>query len=326
MQANWRRLLTITLFVPLLGCASTAVHQTDGTSGPRDGTGGQTDATGGQTDGTGGVSEGPTGGSSALDPTSGSGNAVTPAAGQQYVFEVTYFFMHWGPALEGIFVTADGTVYAYDYFADASDAGAPYPGFDPLSPPGPVPASELAARYGASPRQIGTIAPEDLQARLASVADAQAGVLLQSIPCRDAGEATFLAWVYDTTNATYSPVILGVDGDVAMRNTAGAAVALVDWLGPLYVTAGGRWATWTDDCRLEATELGAVSDCGECPADNACIADCAGGYHCQKFWFEVECPSGSDPLSCACLGAQVCAAGSAWCRGTPTTGLTCEAP
>ncbi|MEJ2219022.1 MAG: hypothetical protein P8099_20745, partial [Gemmatimonadota bacterium] len=127
--------------------------------------------------------------------------------------------------------------------------------------------------------------------------------------------------VYDTNDATYSPVLLGQDGDLAFRNTAAAAASLVDWLVSLY----GQERV----CPFDAPEDVPVSSCDACAADEACVADCDGHYHCQRYWYaspESDCPSGSDPSSCACVGAQICAAGSSWCSGTPTAGLTCVAP
>jgi hypothetical protein len=226
--------------------------------------------------------------------------------------------MHWNATLQGIYVTADGAVYSYDYFAGSPDPDVPVPHFQATAPPGPTTESQLAARYGASPQQIGTIAEDVLAARFAEVGNAQAGVLLQNVHCYDSDAVSYIAWLYDTTTSTYSPVVLGADGDVAFRNTATAAAGLVDWLVTLY----GQ----TRICQFENVDTTRVASCGDCPAEDACVVDCTGIYNCQRYWFGVTCPSGSDPLSCDCVGAQVCAAGSSWCGGSPGTGLTCAAP
>lgn len=271
--------------------------------------------------GAGGQAGAASGGSAGLD----AGADVELPEGQEIVFEVSYENVAWGRELRGHFITADGSIYEYDYFKDDPDATAP--------PPISYPATEAAlrARYGA-PTKTGSVPIEELRARAALIPGAASGVLLSQSWCADTGVATFIGYRFDDVTKTYSPVFLGAQGDRATLNLAPEAESLMRYLEPLgfgfesckfianeCTGASCRslppecpeWqvASVTGGCWGECVSVNtcrSVTDCGVCPGGFACVESKNGDKHCVQ-------PLCASTDVCACPFAPVCAGGAANC-------------
>ena len=261
---------------------------------------------------------------------------VKPPPGQQILFEVSYENYAWQPSLKGIFITADGSVYSYDYFA--GDAGT-----QPPAVVYPATEQELRARYGQSPKKTGSVPVSELYAHFAKVAAAAGGVLLRQNLCADAGESTSVGYLYDAASARYSPVILGMDGDQAGLNLAPEAAELVKWLSQYAPSGGGSCTFMGHECSgatcgspapscpqgqlpsvanscwsdcVNANQCFAVSDCSQCPGGTVCATAKDGTKHC----LQSNCQSTD---ACSCPFTPPCAGGSAFCTSTGPLRVTC---
>jgi hypothetical protein len=260
---------------------------------------------------------------------------VSVPTGQNILFEVEYENFAWAPNLNGVFITADGSVMKYDFFA--SDAGA-----TPPSVVYPATEDEIRARYGPSPTKIGSIPTSELAAHFALVPGAASGVLLRQYACADAGESTTMAYLFDTATARYTPVILGVDGDEAALNLAPEAASLVAWLSQ-YAPLGGSCAFTGQECTgatcgtpapscpsgqlpsvvngcwsdcVSADRCFSVDDCAKCPGGDLCATAVDGSLHCVL----SNCQSAD---GCSCPFTPPCAGGSAFCTSNEPFRLTC---
>lgn len=258
-----------------------------------------------------------------------------PPAGQHILFEVSYENYAWQASLSGVFITADGSVYRYDYFSGRSDASAPTINY-------PATEQQLRTRYGTNPKKIASLPLSQLRAHFAEVAGAADGVLLQQSNCADAGEVTFMGYRFDSATARYSPVILGVNGDQAARNLAPEAASLVAWLSSYlpnsamcqfnsFNCTGATCSTPAPSCPslerpsvvngcwsscVSADRCVSVSGCSECGAGDVCVTGQDGTTHCLR----SNCQS-ADPCSCAVM--PPCAGGSAYCTNLGPLHVRC---
>lgn len=266
------------------------------------------------------------------------GDAAPTPAGQRLLFEVGYVNYAWGFTFSGAYVNADGEVWGYSY----------PPSVDAPGPSAPVPRAgmteaELTGKYAANPKLLTTLSQQELAGAYALVDGAETGSLLAQSSCADAGDVRFVAFRWDATSKTYSPVMLGIIGDLAARNTAPEAAQLMAWLqkttdfssidscapttpfhcagaGCATVACSKSWQTSSCDGKcVDPTRCDAVEDCARCGAGRTCVLDAAGGVHCAA----ASCPTGT--ADCACLGDQVCAGGKAWCKPAGV-GFRCARP
>ncbi len=278
--------------------------------------------------------------------TAGSGNAsgdsgvdtgtsdARPAPSQDILFEVMYENYAWGANLSGVFITADGSIYSYDYYAFAPDASPPsvlYPATE----------QELRARYG-TPKKTGSIPLSELYAHYAQVPGAAGGVLLRQFLCDDAGEITNIGYLYDEATALYSPVILGVEGDQAALNLAPQAASLLTWLSQ-YSSLGGSCTFISAECSGASCGMPApscpshqrpsvVNGCwSDCVSSSSCLSvndcsECGGGAVCataqdgSKHCLQSICASTD---ACSCPFTPPCAGGSAFCTNTGPLQVRC---
>jgi hypothetical protein len=291
----------------------------------------------------------PSCGGQAVETTASSSLAepAVPAPGQRYLFEMTRENFAWGATLKGAYVTADGNVYRYDYYGSNAQAGC-CPFHDAV--PG-MTEQQVTEKYGSGPQLVATVDRATLLAKYALVGPSRGGMLLRQSFCADYGQERAVAWIYDSTAARYTPVVLAAEGDTAVRNTAPEADALAAWMRSLVGdTMTGACAFRTKRCAgqpcpgapacstvtvpvsdnaagcLESCNVAewceSVADCSACAlGQQACLIDQQGGKHCAK-WY----PGCQQGVSCDCAGDNLCAAGAAACRGTPETGLRCVAP
>ncbi|MCC6665628.1 MAG: hypothetical protein IT375_17875 [Polyangiaceae bacterium] len=302
----------------------------------------ESDSGAGGSAGVGGV-----GGSAGVGSTAGSGGVpqdsgvdvappdAPPPPGQNILFEVSFENYAWGKKLKGIFITVDGSVWSYDFFAN--DAGG--------MPPAvvyPATETEIRARYGPAPLKIGSILPNVVLEQFAWVPSTAGGVLLRQMSCADAGDVTSIGYLFDEATARYTPVILGRGGDQSAKNTAPKADDLVAWLaqyanlpvpcafngeactgatcptpaptcpkGQLPSVAGGCWSKCVslDHCL-------AVTDCSQCPGGTVCATGADSSVHC----LQSVCASTD---ACTCPFTPPCAGGPAFCTSTGPMRVTC---
>jgi hypothetical protein len=264
---------------------------------------------------------------------------AAPPPGQRILFEVSYENHAWGSALKGLFITVDGAVYSYDYYASA-EAGS--------YPPAvifPATEQEIASRYGATPQRTSSVPVGELLARHALVESAAWGVLLKEYTCDDAGETSYVGYLYDSATARYTRVILGIDGDMAARNVSAAAGELMSWLrqfgvesfcefraanctgaaceslpptcpnGQVASVVGGCWG----EC-VSVTRCLEVPDCSACKDSAlACATSTTGSHHCLPLY----CASAD---LCSCDFAPPCGGGGRYCTTTAGFEVQCTQP
>jgi hypothetical protein len=315
------------------------------------GTGGDT-ATGGSTD-TGGSTTGGAGGSSgeggATEP------ALEPAAGQHILFELAYSNFAMDHQSQGLYVTADGSVYKYStpvqedgYFGDL------------LLRKDQMTEEEVTAKYGSAPELQTTVPESELLAMFALVAEARTGELFVKYCGNDGGVGEDVAWLYDPSTSLYSPVLLGTGGDTCLGNSNPAADTIMNWLCTL---SGGTDCTslGNADCAGATcsgdppTCLGAnrpsvvdgcwdtcvpntwckeAPSCDDCTEYQVCVITPDGKSHCSDAGCRYEnCPSTFScgtrediEVTCDCAGAEICSGGRAWCKQLDTRKFSCKAP
>ncbi|MBI2394815.1 MAG: hypothetical protein HYV09_34920 [Deltaproteobacteria bacterium] len=271
-------------------------------------------------------------GGSAVDATP----VLPPATGQKLLFEAGYVNYAWGFTYGGTYVTADGAVYRYSYRATS--------GTDPKYPPlrAGMSEEEITAKYASNREVIGKVDPKELSAMYALVTRAEEGALLQTSNCADAGDRTYVAFRYDAASKTYSPVILGGDGDRAIESTAPAGKTLSDWLAKLGgdprdscapmpriactgCTVKACSKSWEvaacDGSCTSPMRCADVSSCAACGTVGTCVLDASARAHCSSL---TTCRGAG--ITCECGGDELCAGGKAWCRGSATTGFRCQRP
>ncbi len=312
------------------GGRSTSSTSTGGTGG---GAGVDSGGSAGTSDG-GPAGTGNVPGDSGVDSTAPD---AKPPPGQQILFEVSYQNFAWQPTLRGVFITADGSVYSYDYFA--GDAGG-----QPPAVTYPATEQEIRSRYGQNPKKTGSVPLDELYAHFAEVEPAASGVLLRQYLCADAGTRSSVGYLYDPATARYTQVILGMDGDQAGLNTSPQAADLVKWLAKYSSSpTGGGCAFVSHECSgatcgspapscpnnqlpsvtnscwskcVNADQCLSVSDCSQCPGGMVCATAQDGSKHCLM----SNCQS-SD--ACSCPFMPPCAGGSAFCTSTGFLRVTC---
>jgi hypothetical protein len=275
-------------------------------------------------------------------PEDSDGAGGTPDAGEtgsapRILFEASYQWEYGSVrVLDGIYLTADGSVFAYDYYGGQDPSS-----FEP--PPRALPRSsleDLETRWGTVSGPIAHVPPEELEARYAQVEDLARGVLLHEMGFLDMAEISYVAYRYDATNERYSRVVLGVSGLFHIRNLVSGADELVAWLSTLQgkfpSTGWGQecvGATCTepppqcpwgvpsvhDGCWgacIRATSCLEVSDCSWCDAPSVCAASTTGSLHCSRRCGEDDacdclygpCAGGRDFCSLGLGGMVVCGA------------------
>lgn len=263
-------------------------------------------------------------------------DAAPPAAGQKLLFEAGYVNYAWGFTFSGIYVTAEGDVFRYEYPA----TGGPEPELPRLR--AGMTEEEISRKYAYNRERIGKVDARELAAMYALVTQAEEGALLHTSNCADAGDRTYVAFRYDAASKTYAPVILGGDGDRAIESTAPAGKTLSEWLAKI---SGDRHDSCAPMPRIACTgcavkacskswEVAAcdgsctspmrcadVSSCAACGTFSTCILDASSRAHCSSL---SACHGAG--VTCECGGDEICAGGKAWCRGSASTGFRCQRP
>jgi hypothetical protein len=245
-----------------------------------------------------GSSSAGSGGSVGAAGTSLSGQMPPP--GQVILFEVTYHNTGWDNVFSGIYLTRDGEVYAFDYYETNSRSAIP-------SGLGSATAADLRARYGDSPRLLGSIAQALLFEKYATVQATKTGLLVRARTGNDMGQTLFWACEYDAQTETYSQVTLGGWGDHRVWNLSPAAQPVVDWLCEFL---SREPVVGDPDIVPEA-----VPDCGSCDGvETMCVSSGDGVKYC----------SSRDGCTRGCECRWVCGGGTAYCRDGGADGLYCS--
>lgn len=275
-------------------------------------------------------------------------STIVPSDGQRILFEWSHVNFAWQATVRGGFITSEGEVFQYDYFDSQPDAAAPQ-----TRPYAGMIEAQLSAKYGLKPALLTTVDKETLLAKFAMIEGARSGTLLSQTMCADYGDTSFYGYLFDSESGTYTPVLLGRNGDMAVRNTAPQGQELMEWIRSLAGETGeASCAFQVQICgkplcpdagpcgenlipaALEGEQCAAycaapsscreVASCSDCnPYSPVCVIDQAGKHHCLS-WY-IGCES-LESTSCECGGAQVCAGGRDLCRGNLESGFSCAAP
>jgi hypothetical protein len=273
-------------------------------------------------------------------------SAIKPSPNQHILFEVSSVNFAWGNNCTGAYITSEGKVYSYDYFGTTPDAAVPYLELVPE-----MTEAQVTGKYGSTPKLLGSIDQTELLSNFAQVGEARRGMLLKQSSCADYGTDRFVGYTYNDTTSKYTPVILGMVGDVAERNTSSVADGLMKWLltkaqltesqacvfstrscegslcpGVAACTQGEVPIFPSDTGCLQKcgfpSHCDSVSDCSVCTnAGEACLIDPNGIRHCEG-WI-TDC---AGTIECACGANSICAGGTGYCHGTASEGLSCSAP
>ena len=270
-----------------------------------------------------------------------------PAQGQKILFELAYVNYAWGNAINGHYVTVDGKVYQYDYFGSGTSDGA-IPDVQ-LKPN--MTEAQVMDRYGVNPKLVASVDPGTLLSKFAQVGAARNGALLSQGGCADYGEQNYVAWLYDSASSRYTPVVLGIDGDWAAKNTATEGDQLIEWIRSVIGLEGTRMCQYrTSIC--QGTLCPGVPPCAEGsvpmnPGANGCLEYCGQPSQCEKVDSCAVCAKSKQAclldqngiahclswisgcqqtVDCACGGDSLCAGMSAFCHGDAVNGLSCSAP
>ncbi len=271
------------------------------------------------------------------DGAGGTPDAAETGSAPRILFEASHQWDYGSVrVLDGIYLTDDGSVFAYDYYGGKDPSS-----FEP--PPRALRRSslqELETRWGTVTGPIAHVPPEELEARYAQVEDLARGVLLHEMGYPDLAEISYVAYRYDPTSAQYARVVLGVSGRFHIKNLVSGADELMAWLS----TFLGRYpstilgqecvgATCTEPppqcpwgvpsvhdgcwgaCILALYCL-EVPDCSWCEAETVCAASTTGSLHCSR-----QCSEGD---VCDCLYGP-CAGGSDFCSLGPGGIVACGA-
>lgn len=276
------------------------------------------------------------------------GPTIVPEQGQKILFEVSRVNFAWGVSITGAFITVEGRVYRYDYYGTSSPDGAtPY-----IELTAGMTEEQVTAKHGSQAVPVTMVEQASLLAHFAMLAQARNGALLTQSGCADYGADRYVGYVFDAGTKLYTPVPLGTDGDLAVRNTAGEGELLITWMRELLgegperscqyraekcegamcpgtppCAAGNVPMTWDEQGCLDncgsPSRCGKVESCNVCKAAGAaCVVGGDGVAHCVDW---VPGCAGTD-VTCACGGNDVCAAGGAQCQGSSETGLSCATP
>jgi hypothetical protein len=279
------------------------------------GSGGTTGGSGGATGGSGGATSGGSGGPAGTggQATGGSGGTtIAPPPDQSILFEVSNENYAWGATLQGIFITVEGDVFSYDFYEGNPSGEMPPPAFQHMTE------EELRKRWGAIKGPIAKVPVDDLLTWHASLGSIAQGILLRDWVCADAGDRTYLGYLYDPSTKQYSRVVAGVDGDLPARNLALEADGLVAWLAD--VLGSGRY------CEFQGVECTGAScntpspacEPGQVPSVvNGCWGACVPVNRCLQVH---DCSSCGGPV-CATSGAQTYHCLFNYCAGPP-----CQCP
>ncbi len=294
----------------------------------------------------------PSCGGKAVAPPPTDATVIVPAEGQHILFEETRVSGGWGGSsttLKGLFITSDGQVFAYQdsYNTMVGDQLPVTMVFAGMTE------AQLTAKHGSHAQLVTTVDSSTLLQKFSLLAGASRGTLLSKSACADFGDDRFFGYFFDPETSTYTPVPLGTNGDLAVRNTAPEGSQLISWIRSLVGESGEMSCDYrVEDCGKPvcadvgacgenlvpvanhgepcASYCGAPSSCGEvasCSECNsyapACVLDQFGKHHCLS-WY-VGCES-LETLSCACAGEYLCAGGADLCRGDVASGFSCASP
>ncbi len=164
-----------------------------------------------------------------ITPDAGISDAASEADGsdiseQRVVFEKTYVNYAWGYALSGQYIDTEGNIYSYNHSQEE---------WNPIDP-NRITEAELREKYSNSELQS-TIDPETILDYRNLIDAAADGPFLETEQIIfDAGTVTFVAYLYDSSDSTYIPVLLVQGGETNQTNLSLEALTLSLWLAQVF--------------------------------------------------------------------------------------------
>lgn len=147
-----------------------------------------------------------------------------PTASGEYVFEIEYVNHAWGVHHEGVVIDNQGRLYRYNnpaWVATQKEMPADYS------------AADLKAKYGASLTFVKELGKGEVE-RYFAQANAVTGTLGEAVArCADAGNTSYIAYIYDAETQRYKRLTLMVRGDVHQTHSDARATSIAEWLRTL---------------------------------------------------------------------------------------------
>lgn len=233
----------------------------------------------------------------------GFGGAINPLPplGQHILFDAIYRSNTPYNRYEGIYLTRDGDVMAFDYYdAHARTDDVPVVGST-------VAAVDMLAQYGSQPKLIRHVDQVTLFDQFALGQSMAAALVVQSRTASQNEELSIKAWAYNEATQFYAGLRLWGCGDFLLLTLAQSASTLVDWL------CGMAGSSLPMCCSTQVVPL-ASPTCDQCSSTgDICLSDSSGLKYCST-WY--HCSGG-----CDC--EPVCAGGASYCHDGGQAGLYC---
>jgi hypothetical protein len=139
----------------------------------------------------------------------------------EVLFESYTVEMTWGYQISGMYIDADGSVWAYEH------SGTPW--YPEKLRPGELSARDMLTKHK-NPRQIGSVDPAQLRDIAAMIKPAARGTITRPTGSSAGTSSLEVAYLFDPTSSVYREIILAGQGDRVASNSAPEAQLLVDYL------------------------------------------------------------------------------------------------
>lgn len=140
----------------------------------------------------------------------------------QVLFESYEVDMTWGYKLSGLYIDADGTVWAYE------QSGTPW--YAERLQPGELSERDLLTKHK-DPHQIGTVDRARLHDMAQMIKPASRGTVAHAAGSNAGDGALDVAYLFDPETSTYHEIILAGHGNRVASNSAPETRVLLDYLG-----------------------------------------------------------------------------------------------
>jgi hypothetical protein len=139
----------------------------------------------------------------------------------QVLFETYTVEMTWGYKLSGMYIDADGTVWAYE------QSGTPW--YPEHVKPGELSQRDLLTKHK-DPHQIGTVDRTRLRDMALLIKPASRGTVTHAAGSSVGDGSLEVAYLFDPQESTYQEIILAGQGNRVASNSAPEARVLLDYL------------------------------------------------------------------------------------------------
>jgi hypothetical protein len=135
---------------------------------------------------------------------------------ESYTVEMT-----WGYQVSGMYIDADGSVWAYEH------TGTPW--YPEKLKPGELSVRDMLTKHK-NPRQIGSVDPTHLRDVAAMIKPAARGKITRVAGPGVGTGSLEVAYLFDPHSSVYHEIVLAGQGDRVARNSAPEAQLLIDYL------------------------------------------------------------------------------------------------